>query len=423
MIKRVRERAFVLYFGLFLIATYLGLSQYFLVIFFILCFFFAILFNRKILGIFKKVNFSFPILFIFYYLVISLLNYFLGNIELKDFLNAIIKYALMPLSIIFLIPTNSKGRENLFKALKTFLVISLFFGSIETILKSNFIDSILKIGDDGWQSSHYINGDQYQPSSLFLHYSYYAFVLIFLWILNWISPYKNFIFNWTINLLIIFQILICQSRINWICFAVILLFQYFLIIKNKEHKKARTIALFAVIIAIFCLIFFSQQITDFILARFGNLFSYGMKDGSLGQRVGTFLNFGKYLSLNSGYGLFGLGFNGIEKYLLDYSYFSGFSTADSEFTVFLVDIGILGTIIAVFAFIQLFLRKGAKYSTFTKAILICVLVNCVTLDFFSNGILDMLFYFACFISYIEKKRVFLLRRGYIRENLTYKICN
>lgn len=423
MIKRIRERAFVLYFVLFLIATYFGISQYFLVIFFILCFFFAILFNKKILGIFKKVNFSFPILFVFYYLVISLLNYFLGNIELKDFLNAIIKYTLMPLSIVFLIPTNSKGRDNLFKALKTFLVISLFFGLIETILKSNFIDSILKIGDDGRQSSHYINGDQYQPSSLFLHYSYYAFILIFLWILNWIFPYKNFIFNWAINLLIIVQILICQSRINWICFAVILLFQYYLIIKNKEYKKARNIALLAAGIVIVCIIFFNKQMTDFIIGRFENIFSYGMKDGSLGQRVGTFLNFSEYLSINPSYGLFGLGFNGIEKYLLDYSYFSGFSTADSEFTVFLVDVGILGTIIAVFAFIQLFLRKGTKYSTFTKAILICVLINCVTLDFFSNGILDMLFYFACFVSYIEKKRVFLMRREFIRESLIFKNCN
>ena len=406
--KRFKDRIFVFYFILFLVSTYLGVSQYFLVIFFFLCLFYALCFNTRIFTIFNRFHFSFPFIFIFYYILISLLNCLIGNIDFKDFANAIIKYILMPLSIIFLTPGTSNGRTHLFKALKSVLILSLLYGIIETIIGFNFIDTILRIGNERWQGSHIINGGLYQPSSFFLHYSYYAFVLNLLWAINWVCPCKKTTTNVLLDLGIVFQVLMCQSRINWLCFGVLLLFQFYTILKKKEFRKAKIIAFYFLILLVIVFVFFGEEIIDFFVTRFGKIFEYGMQDGSVGQRVGTFLNFGDYFSNNVGYGLFGLGFNGVEKYLLEYSYFPGYNTADSQFTVFLVDIGVLGTIIGIIAFVSLFLHNGSKYSNFKKMLLLIALINFITLDLFSNGILIMLFYQGCLISFVEEKRSMVL---------------
>ena len=406
--KRFKDRIFVFYFILFLVSTYLGVSQYFLVIFFFLCLFYALCFNTRIFTIFNRFHFSFSFIFIFYYILISLLNCLIGNIDFKDFANAIIKYILMPLSIIFLTPGTSNGRSHLFKALKSFLLLSLLYGIVETIIGFNFIDNILRIGNERRQDSHINNGGLYQPSSFFLHYSYYAFVLNILWAINWVCPYKKTTTNVLLDLGIVFQILMCQSRINWFCFGFLLLFQYYKILKRKEFKKAKIIAIYFVILLVIVFILFGDKLIDFVVTRFGRIFEYGMQDGSVGQRVGTFLNFGDYISNNIGYGLFGSGFNGVEKYLLDYSYFPGYDTADSQFTVFLVDIGVVGTLIGVIAFIRLFLHNDSKYFVFKKMLLLIVLINFITLDLFSNGLLIMLVYQGCILSYVEGKRTIVL---------------
>ena len=406
--KRFKDRIFVFYFILFLVSTYLGVSQYFLVIFFFLCLFYALCFNTRIFTIFNRFHFSFSFIFIFYYILISLLNCLIGNIDFKDFANAIIKYILMPLSIIFLTPGTSNGRSHLFKALKSFLLLSLLYGIVETIIGFNFIDNILRIGNERRQDSHINNGGLYQPSSFFLHYSYYAFVLNILWAINWDCPCKKTTTNILLDLGIVFQILMCQSRINWFCFGFLLLFQYYTILKRKEFKKAKIIAIYFVILLVIVFILFGDKLIDFVVTRFGRIFEYGMQDGSVGQRVGTFLNFGDYISNNIGYGLFGSGFNGVEKYLLDYSYFPGYDTADSQFTVFLVDIGVVGTLIGVIAFIRLFLHNDSKYFVFKKMLLLIVLINFITLDLFSNGLLIMLVYQGCILSYVEGKRTIVL---------------
>ena len=120
-----------------------------------------------------------------------------------------------------------------------------------------------------------------------------------------------------------------------------------------------------------------------IIKRFSTLFIYGFDDGSLGQRVGTLMNWPKYFHKNNIQGLFGSGFNTIDNvFLNEYSYFRGYMTADCQYVSLLIETGVLGLFIFLYSFVKVYFKSSKLTSSgiFLKLLLVSYAIQCITYD-------------------------------------------
>ncbi len=384
---RYHEYLFPAYFIGLLLSTYLGFGAYYIVGTFILGIFLSYTVMRTVQ---IRVLKSFWVLFLAYYLLISLVGMTMGYVGAKNLLEFICKFILLPFSVVRTLPERKKIPQ-MIHVLKIAILVAALFGFVEYAMKYNPMVNVVRLSNRVWMEM--MNGrSNYRPSSLFLHYNYYGCVLVMGIVINKYFPFRSTLKNTAFLLLTLSQLLLCQSRICWIAAASVAIIWLFTskVIVNKAGKGTAMLLLFLIIILAFdpAIVL---TVGNMISGRFENLFIYGLEEGSLGQRLGTLMNWPKYFSGNTIQGIFGTGFQSVDVYFMrHYSFFTGYSTADSELTVYLVETGIVGVTILLAAICQFMYSQIQIEDPLAKLCcvgLIAWLIESLTLDLASNNIL------------------------------------
>lgn len=392
-LKNIKLNYFVLFWIISMLILYRGIG---LSPFILLCFLHVFLLSlSNLLSIRISKKYLLLILFLLYYFFISVA--YLENVF--DFL---IKYFMLPYIVYYLVPNDIEEKTKSLIKLKNFIGLTAIFGLIEYLLHYNFLANFVIIDSVQWLKNMNIS-KSYFPSSIFLHYTYFGYVLLVAFIIACIYPYKNRVVDNLFKLLLTVLIFVTQSRIIWIAlfFLTIILFIKKTMSKNVERKTIFSFLFLCAILIIGVYFNIFDLVANFFIERFSKIFEYGLKDGSLGQRFGTLSNWGEYANLNFLKSIFGTGYSSISDYLKEFSFFSNYSTADSIITVFLVETGILGIILFIFGFIQLLyslLQFDNKEGNFGFCFLLVTFITSITIDFSANPILLSLFYYCLFFS-------------------------
>lgn len=386
---------------LLIILLYSGLNvNLFIVLISLIATFFS-LYNSKKLVIEKKNSWLY--IFLLYYFIITI-------IRSQNVFGLLSKLVLLPLFIYYSVSKKFEANK-LFKWFQIIIWGCACFGLIEYLLHFNVMVYFIKIEPVNWIKAMNAS-DTYFPSSLFLHYTYYSYILLVGLILSLSYPFRNINVTRLFQLTLLVNIFLCQARISWIAFIVIAIIE--LISKITVERVSRNKILYSLLFVLFFFVFgctfnIFSLFNDFISNRFSKLFVYGLNDGSLGQRIGTLGNWKMFLHDSPVSAIFGLGFGGVSNYLRGYSYFSGYNTADSMITIFLVETGIFGIIIFAFETVSSFLVAIKEYKTndnsskFLTYLLTITLIFSLTIDFCGNLVILYVFYMLLFsqVRYLE----------------------
>lgn len=374
---------YLAYFLGLILATYSGLAE----IYIILCFLFFVgkaFYTNK--SIYIKKNIRVWICFIAYYFLVSVIGLATNHVGLNSIAEFLIKLVLLPVSIILLINNNNlqTNIKDILLPFRTFIIVAALYGVVETIIKHNYLYNFIIIDARNWIIN--MNGaERYQPSSLFLHYNYYGFVLLFGLLLIYIYPISKQYLDVPAKLLLFIQLVLCGSRIAWLAFVVCLfvILLYRRTVTNKAIMALWIVVFFLVIIIIIDPTILSK-LGHYFYDRFANIFEYGLKDGSLGQRLGTLMNWPQYFNSNPFKAIIGTGYGSIfVEFMPSYSYFSGFSTADSVITITLVEAGVIGFSLLVLAYI--ITLKHIINNLYLVLAITVIIIEGLTLDLVANN--------------------------------------
>ena len=195
-----------------------------------------------------------------YYIIVSIIGIFTGYVGLKNFIELLLKYVILPLIIYELIPSDSDNQVKMLELLKSFIFVCCLYGFIESIMKYNFMVHIVRLNTKAWMEA--MNGaTNYQPCSIFLHYNYYGCVLILGLVFAFFLPYRRKIWNFIYWIILLEQILVCQSRICWIAAIALLILQ---IVKSKRITNTAVKRTLIIIMACVCIVIFDPGIITFI---------------------------------------------------------------------------------------------------------------------------------------------------------------
>lgn len=391
------------------VATYSGLGESFLIGTTAISCLVAIKRAKGILFVHRNGETSFSF-FIIYYIFTSAFGILMGYVGFKNYAELLLKYVCLPMIVYILTPKDYIKRLEMLKVLKTIIFISIIYGLIESVIKYNYMVDFVQLNTNVWMQTMN-KASNYQPCSWFLHYNYYGCVLILGFVFALYIPYKKKLLNIIYWVMLLEQILVCQSRICWIAVVILIMIQ--IVISGKiTNKKIRNLIL--VLMGCLCIVFFVPNIFstlgNFIGERFSRLWIYGFEDGSLGQRLGTLMNWPIYFQRHVIKGLFGTGYQSIQvEFMKEYSFFKGYSTVDSQITVYLVETGIVGVLLLIIALIDFFKKKRSTdcykqiISYIGKLSLCAFCIECVTLDIVSNNIILSLVFLVIIITNKSKR--------------------
>lgn len=332
--------------------------------------------------------------FVGYYIAVSVVGLFTDSVSIKNLIEVVLKYVCLPYLLTQMIPQNESSRAAMLRVLKTVIFICAIYGLAESLIRYNPMVHVVLLDSRAWMASMN-HARKYQPCSFFLHYNYYGCVLILGLILARYLPYRNRVLNLLYWALILEQIAACQSRICWIAAAVLVITEIF---RCTQIKSRTAKGLLAALVGAGCTLAAApavwQKGAAFIRDRFSRLWIYGFEDGSLGQRLGTLMNWPTYFYHHVAAGFFGTGYHSVMvRFMQEYSFFKGYSTADCELTIYLVETGLIGVMILAAALFCFFIEKhngGPDIPTLRKIGkmgLLAYLVECITLDIASNNII------------------------------------
>lgn len=393
MIKHKIKLMFPLFWICLVVATYMGQGEPFLLGTTALVCLIVIKKTNGVLQVHRNCDVFFP-LFVLYYILVSAVGILTGYVGFKNSVELLLKYVFLPIIIYVLIPEDYKKRLEMLKLLRNIIFASAIYGVIESLIEYNYMVGFVQLDTKAWMEAMN-RASNYQPCSMFLHYNYYGCVLILGFVFALYIPYKRKLVNMLYWLVILEQILVCQSRICWIAAVVLVMMQ--IVVSGKiTNKKVRNLIL--VLMGCLCVVIFDptlfSTIGDFIGKRFSRLWIYGFEDGSLGQRLGTLMNWPTYFQQHIIRGLFGTGYQSIQvEFMKEYSFFKGYSTADCQITVYLVETGIIGVVLLLMALINFFKKKKSEnnyehiISNSGKLSLCAFCIECITLDIVSNNII------------------------------------
>lgn len=344
-----------------------------------------------------NLNFLFIYIFLAYYLLLTV-------IFTQDLLVMTSKFILFPIFVYYIIPKNINGVIRILSIFKSFIGFTAIFGLYEYMQHFNLMVNFVKIDAVKWIQTMNLNS-VYYPSSIFLHYTYFAYVLLLAFILVIVIPYKNRVLNLVYKTLIAISIFLPQSRIVWIAFGVILILSFIL---NRQgiltYRKLSVIVLILIIVVSLCLYFdVFAFISNYISLRFSSLYRYGLADGSLGQRIGTLRNWENYLDSDTIKAIIGSGFGGVNSYLSTYSFFNGYTTADSTVTSFLIDTGVIGLFIFLLSMFQILVIVVKGKGIFRELALYTIVASSIvslTIDFWANYVILHIFYVVIICAFI-----------------------
>ena len=336
-------------------------------------------------------------------IAVSTIGIITSQVIFKTFIECIIKFVCLPYVVYCLCPMKKDDSRTMLFAVKDFIFVSAVYGLVESVLKYNYLERVVRIESVSWITTMNSRSVNYQPSSLFLHYTYYGCVLLVGFVIGYVFPYRRKWMNILYTAVLVEQLIISQSRMSWVALIVLVLCEIVKTkrISNKHFRRGIVCSLMFLFVVIINPEPFIR-IVNFVDGRFSVLWKYGFDDGSLGQRFGTLMNWPKYFNANPIKGIFGTGFQSVSNdFLRDYSYFSGYNTADCEYTIILVDIGIIGMILFIYAIVYFFSKSLKKVTddgirNVARLGMISLLIEFITIDVVSNNLIFslMLMYIA-----------------------------
>lgn len=335
----------------------------------------------------------FIVLFAVYYIFTSVI-FFRSS---ASFTNLLIRYVMLPIIAFYvtslLMGNGNKSKLFFVQCLKLFIMFFALFGIYEWYVRYNPISSFISTGAAEWinrmnEFSHIV----YYPSSFFTHYTYFAYVLLVGWLLALSFPSKNKIIDYLYKGTVLFALIVSQSRMAWITFIVIMVIYYLFF-----ARKARLTWLIGTPVAMFILYVTGVfgRVAALVSTRFSRIFSMGFSDGSLGQRFGTLQNISPYMAEHPLKALIGGGYaSTVYDFLPKYSFFTGFQTTDSMLTTYLVEAGIIGSILLAVGLVIYLISLDTKepFDRFIFLFLVMTLIEMFFFDFFANNITLFLFY-------------------------------
>lgn len=395
----ISDYLFTLFFIGLLLSTYLAYGEEYVVICGGLSFFSNIK-NGKT----KVINDRIWILFIIYYLIVTIFGVILGFVDGKGILEFFVQYPILIFSIVAII-RESHSVENSMKVFKTFILISTIYGLYEAIVKHNILPDIFST--PVMNRIEYMNSliYKYQSSSLYLHYTYFGVVLLVSVAINMIYPYKNRFINFCFYTLSMLGLYFSKSRMCLLLAVVIFIYDFYK--KDKitvKMLKRGLFIIFVFLISVF--IFWNPLMSAFgnIYGRFAIVKKYGFEYGSFGQRIGTLLRIPSYMVEHPLRGILGTGFLSIKLAFLDeYSYFQNYGIADNQMTTFLIEVGIAGTLVAVIGIIKFFKKNRIKRSL-SKYLMIIVLFSSITLDVIGTIYITVLVFLPLVLFYEYERK-------------------
>lgn len=392
-IKCFQSQYLVIFYILLLFFTYVGLGEEFIAVVA------AGVFVLKVPKTLKVGYKSRMICFVAYYSLVTFFGFLIGITGIKDLLQFIIQYYCMPLIIWFCIPVNKRDRERSIKNFRDFILVSAIYGTLEFLLRNNPIRGIVMIEAGYWMDAME-KAKVYQPSSFYLHYNFYGCILVIGWIILLHYPLKHKSVDVAAKLLVLLQLFLSQSRICWVCFAVTtLLYAWKKCLGSVKLFQRIMIVCAGGILIFFMIPGMAMRTISAIQTRFAPVFQYGFDYGSVGQRIGTFLNWFSYAMKNPLKGMFGRGFGSIDLYLEDYSYFPGYVTSDCQWTTYLAEIGLIGTLILIYLLIR-YMRshRYGRYHEFSKMLIFALLIESITFEVMGTNFMLVLVLWGLFIS-------------------------
>lgn len=351
----IKKHSFIIFWICLMISTYISISEELIIASSILFFLISKKAKSKL-----SINNSIIVIFLVYYLLVTIGGVILGNVEVMSVAKYIVQFFILYYCIKTAISFDESGGSTLLCDLRNLICISAIYGTIETIFRYNIIGKYVKSVD--WLSYMNTMTIKYQPSSIYLHYTYYAFFLLAGFIILLRFPFENTCINIFAHILILEQLFLSKSRMGWITFIIILFVNLIRFLNNKKIKK-RYLYLFLSFILIFLLLIFIKpglinKVYLAVVNRFSAFIKHGMKDGSIGQRFGTLINYPKYLMKYPLLAIFGTGYDSMENvYLSEYSYFVGYNTADNYYLSIMIESGIIGFLLFIMA-ICLYIKKN-----------------------------------------------------------------
>lgn len=415
MKKSIQEYVPLISWLVIIFATYIGKSSIAIISLFIACLFIMpYIINFKSKYSISNTSILFVLFILYYFLVTLIAMLFSGNAnKMIDF---ILRYIILLFVVYQVVLLNSSDLVKMLQKIEYFIVVTGAYGIFENITKYNFFAKYIRVESINWAKNMNMLQSVYQPSSIYLHYSYFGVVVVCAWFISLMLPSKSKSLNIICKLILLTDIFICQSRICWISFMIGTVYYLF---SRKSTVSIKALIRFSfillIIITTFCILERKFQVTQTIVGRFSKIFVYGMQDGSTGQRIGTFTNWFQYAKTSPLEAILGTGFGSINNYLLSYSYFSGYSTADSEITVFLVESGVIGVLLICWALIITILQKNkTKIDLLANLVIVSFLVESVTLDLVANYF--VLFLIMMFIILKSSNKIRLNSLEYGNEN-------
>lgn len=336
----LKKHCLLIFLVCLIFSTYIGYSEEMIIIFALV---FCLLRKRINIDFINK-NLMIVIFFTYCFLL-TLFGVIVGNVEIKSIVKFFVEYILLVYCVSSCLFFDKTGGIVSLLDIRNMICISSIYGTFETIMKYNPLSKI--VSTVNWLNYMNALNYRYQPSSIYLHYTYYAFFLIIGFIILLKFPFKKRFINTLAYILIIEQLFLSKSRMGWITFVLILFFNWVFKDRKRMIKKRYLCSLFIAITVVFAVVMIKPElltnINSMIIYRFSSFKIYGMLDGSLGQRWGTLLNYPKYVSKYPLKAFIGTGSESINNvFLNEFSYFAGYDTADNQYLTILVESGIFG---------------------------------------------------------------------------------
>lgn len=338
-------------------------------------------------------NSLYLVLFVAYYIFIS--GAFFHSSA--SFTNLLIRYVMLPTVAFYvaslLVVNGNKSKLFFVQCLKSFVMFFALFGIYEWIVRHNPISSFISTGAAEWinrmnEFSHIV----YYPSSFFTHYTYFAYVLLVGWLLGLSFPSKNKVFDYLYKGTVLFALIVSQSRMAWITFIAIMVIYYLFFARKARLTWVIGTPIVAIALYVTGIV---GRVVALVSTRFSRIFSMGFSDGSLGQRFGTLQNVSPYMAERPLKALIGGGYaSTVYDFLPKYSFFAGFQTTDSMLTTYLVEAGIIGSVLLTVGLVIYLISLDTKepFDRFIFLFLVMTLIEMFFFDFFANNITLFLFY-------------------------------
>lgn len=339
-------------------------------------------------------NSVYLVLFAVYYIFVSG-AFFRSS---ASFTNLVIRYVMLPIiafyvASLLVVVNGNKSKLFFVQCLKSFVMFFALFGIYEWNVRHNPISSFISTGAAEWinrmnEFSHIV----YYPSSFFTHYTYFAYVLLVGWLLGLSFPSKNKAIDYLYKGAVLFALIVSQSRMAWITFIVIMVIYYLFFARKARLTWVIGTPIVAITLYVTGIV---GRVVALVSTRFSRIFSMGFSDGSLGQRFGTLQNVSPYMAERPLKALIGGGYaSTVYDFLPKYSFFAGFQTTDSMLTTYLVEAGIIGSILLTVGLVIYLISLDTKepFDRFIFLFLVMTLIEMFFFDFFANNITLFLFY-------------------------------